>query len=158
MWDAINWADWSIVYPVEYLTDGRDWSTVLDHEVPGVYRIVALAADWPETALAPINRVCGSDVLGTLYIGQGWIHRRLYLHVTKLRASNPARLPGWSPALLARFPNRRLAVCWKEEPTIEAARSHEVQLLHAYWTRFGDLPPVNRNSSKPAPDVKPSGI
>lgn len=149
MWDHIDWFRWTPFYTMADVQDGREWWRNSPREKVGVYRIVAMSADWPCVVPSPVERSCGIDLTGTLYIGQGWINNRVSTHILNHRSFHPARLRMWSPSLLQKFPITQRAISWLETHSIEAARQKENELLHLYWERFGELPPVNLTRSRP---------
>jgi hypothetical protein len=102
---------------------GRRWIDLCDSG-SGVYRLVALDNN-VELIPAAINRVCGVDLTGTLYIG----------HATSLRARLTAKLK-------KRFPPQRLAITWQRIDILQR-RNREMRLLQNYLRRFGELPPMN---------------
>jgi hypothetical protein len=119
----------------------------------GCYLLVASAQDG---GIASIQRVCGVDASGTLYIGRaGSIEWR----VNELRKTlRPAEYVGAHGAgLLLRniqifreaFPVQNLAVQWAlcEEPGETEAR-----LIDTYVRHFGEGPPLNRQRSVPSYD------
>jgi hypothetical protein len=151
-----------------YLTDGKpeDWNvrvpgrwrpkrppTVADvgsyisdllESEPGVYRLIGLD-DGNKPAI--IQRACGSDRSGTLYIGCDYSlwRGRLPQLVRSLRTESTehpagARLRGNS-LLAARYPISKLALTWCY---IEQHKKAERALLHFYFRCFGDDPPLNR--------------
>jgi hypothetical protein len=109
----------------------------------GVYRLVALRDDTTFVPM-PLNRVCGVDDTGTIYIGQTdkqLIERLGALvktHRKDYRSSPHRRL---SSTLAASFPSERLAFTW--EYTSPPAWKREAELLSAYEHEFGELPPNN---------------
>jgi len=111
----------------------------------GVYRLVALASEGDLTP-AILNRVCGHDTSGTLYIGEA---NDLSQRLNQLRRS--ARLhrsEGSHRAVsmlrqIRRFdyPPERLGVALLY--TGSSTRGVERDLIHAYMNSFGDTPPLN---------------
>ncbi len=121
----------------------------------GIYRLVALTED--DLALRGVNRVCGRDNHGTLYIGRS--------HNLRMRLSTIARelcarhrgerfyveghTVGWLTrhGLLARtFPVNSLALTWSFNKNPLKA---EANLLRHYFQSFGEGPPLNRASTIP---------
>ena len=114
----------------------------------GIYRLVALTED--DLALRGVNRVCGRDNHGTLYIGRS--------HNLRMRLSTIARelcarhrgerfyveghTVGWLTrhGLLARtFPVNSLALTWSFNKNPLKA---EANLLRHYFQSFGEGPPL----------------
>jgi hypothetical protein len=109
-----------------------------------------------------IDRVCGNDLTGTLYIGceeQNFaVRSRLSQLVRSLR--EPRLLPGGYPEysrqsehpagyrlrshskLNKRFPRSHLALTWCYSKQPNEAES---SLLRAYVDSFGEIPPLNRH-------------
>lgn len=110
---------------------------------PGVYRLVAL--DQPRaSAPALIHRVCGDDATGTLYVGASdCLRNRISSLVATNRQDQYRHSPHkpLAPQLSALFPTNRLAFSWEfsEDPW-----GREIELLEAYLSEFGELPPHNR--------------
>ena len=149
VWEHVDWSAWTPFYTVADIQDGREWWRNGPVGQVGVYRIVALSAHWPCQVPASINRCCDIDLTGTLYIGQGLLNSRLPRHILDHRSGHPLRLWRWSPALLNKIPIERRAVSWQVLTDIETARVRENELLHLYWLKFGELPPVNLTRSRP---------
>jgi hypothetical protein len=119
----------------------------------GVYRLIGLdGAGKP----AILDRICGNDRTGTLYIGyEGknfMIRSRLSKLVRSLREPrsytyNEEHNAGYRlrrhPMLSQRFPKDRLAITWCYTDS-EFCYLAEQSLLDAYFTSFGDTPPLNR--------------
>jgi hypothetical protein len=115
------------------------------HGFCGVYRLVALETDGDLERPAPLNRLCGQDATGTLYIGQaGRLNERLNqlrrsLHsgegshqaITRLKSIPKLDLP---PSKLA------IALLFTSTNTCDVV---EGDLLKAYMHEFGDTPPLN---------------
>ena len=57
---------WSDLIRISEAIDHKWWEK-LQPNTKGVYRLVAIAGD--SLTPVPLNRVCGSDETGTLYIG-----------------------------------------------------------------------------------------
>jgi hypothetical protein len=117
----------------------------------GVYRLVGLANPGINVP-AKIDRVCGSDETGTLYIGRASSQRSLQLRLGTLFRTLNARkgivYSGHSaaeflrhhPLLSARFPLDRVAVTWSYDYYDTMAE----QILFARYVRsFGEAPPLN---------------
>lgn len=109
----------------------------------GVYRLIGLE---DTTGLSPavIQRVCGNDVTGTLYIGAAEVLRnRIGSLVQTLRPDIFRSAPHKSltAKLAARFPTDSLAISWEFS---DRPWDRENELLQAYVAEFGELPPHNR--------------
>ena len=124
----------------------QKWWERLEGGRRGVYRLVALSNATSLTP-APLNRVCGTDETGTLYIGGSDkpLKDRLGALVTTIRADykgEPHR--PLSKPLSARFPANLLAMSWEynDDPWWREAR-----LLMAYEQEFGERPPNNGQRS-----------
>jgi hypothetical protein len=121
--------------------------------LPGVYRLIALG---DAGAAANLQRMCGNDETGTLYIGMEGKTFSDRSRLTKLvRSLRPPRHGGLvynnehhaghrlrrHPVLSQKFPSEKLAItwCYSDQP----ARA-EAMLLDAYFASFGDTPPLNR--------------
>jgi hypothetical protein len=118
----------------------------------GVYRLIALADVELRTPMV-INRVCGRDETGTLYIGVA--ARTLRLRLQQLMRSL-RRPPAFrfrlkpehhvgdmirSNRLLEKMlPRECLAVTWAYEKRPWTA---EEELISQYLASFGELPPLN---------------
>lgn len=93
-----------------------------------------------------MQRVCGTDLSGTLYVGStSSLHRRISQLV---RSRDTERFTAKSdkplPARLAEdFPVDRLAVCWTNMPETLDRFADERRLIAAYPDEFGELPPLN---------------
>ena len=118
---------------------------------PGVYRLIGLdEAGKPAT----LNRLCGCDKTGTLYIGaegKTFADRsRLSRLVRSLRPPRygpvfndehkAGRRLRAHPELNTRFPESRLALTWCYCRTPIPAES---ALFETYFASFGDTPPLN---------------
>ena len=122
----------------------KKWWNELEPERSGVYRLIALDASGN---VMPLNRVCGTDETGTLYIGES--DRPLLNRLGSLvkthhpdYTSKPHRR--LSIPLAKRFPADRLAITWEYT---EVPRQREAELLMAYEDQFGELPPNNAQRS-----------
>jgi hypothetical protein len=116
---------------------------------PGVYRLIGLAscraAGDARNEVAGINRACGQDTTGTLYIGRGRpLGSRLHALRRSLRRGSPEHGAPETLRYYARlnqnFPPNKLAIavlrCFKCEYA-------EGDLLDAYINSFGEIPPLN---------------
>jgi hypothetical protein len=115
------------------------------HGFCGVYRLIALASEGNSTRPVTLNRVCGQDTTGTLYIGEaGKLSQRL----NQLRRSAGRRREGSHGAIsmlrqIGRldYPPEKLGIALLF--TGRAARGVERDLIRAYMNSFGDAPPLN---------------
>jgi hypothetical protein len=128
----------------------------------GCYRLIALA-DIGTVTPAIINRVCGSDETGTLYIGRGgWRStvrfrlQQLVRSLTRWRVGDGEHGAGnlirSNQHLKKMFPIECLAVTWTYEkhPTIA-----ESNLLWHYFESFGEIQPLNVERGTHWLDVDP---
>jgi hypothetical protein len=124
-----------------------DWKSCLlenayfgkkDHRYCGVYRLIGLATEGDLTRPATLNRLCGQDTTGTLYIGQA---SSLDTRLNQLRQGSHNAIRMLRSVPLLQFPSKRLAVAFLF--TGLAARSVERDLIKAYMNSFGDTPPLN---------------
>jgi hypothetical protein len=117
----------------------------------GVYRLIGLDEDGKPAVL---DRICGRDRTGTLYIGCDQnlgVRSRLSQLVRSLEENS-----GWKSlnrehnagyrlrahqTLSQRFSTSRLAITWCY---IDQCRDGEAALLRAYYWSFGEDPPLNR--------------
>jgi hypothetical protein len=112
----------------------------------GVYRLVALEAPRDLRKVATLNRVCGQDSTGTLYIGEAG---NLATRMNQMRrTAKPRRSESSHGALsmlrrISRFdlPREKLGVAFMY--TGRHTDSVERDLLHAYINSFGEMPPLN---------------
>ena len=120
----------------------------------GVYRLIALD-DAGKPAI--LDRICGCDQTGTLYIGcegQNFkIRSRLSQLVRSLRTPRKASVynqghqAGYRlrrhPILSQQFSEKKLAITWCYTDR-EQCYPAEQSLLDVYFRSFGDAPPLNR--------------
>jgi hypothetical protein len=129
------------------LTQVGSYISKLCEPGPGIYRLIGLDdANMP----AVLNRLLGQDHTGTLYIGCEGKNFAVRSRLTKLVRSlrdyryNDEHRAGYRlrshPILSQRFPKSRLAITWHYTNECKLA---EDCLLDAYFTSFGDLPPLN---------------
>jgi predicted GIY-YIG superfamily endonuclease len=130
---------------------GKRWSDICRPDGSGVYRLIALDASMPGIVPASLDRVCGIDSTGTLYIGvTKSLRRRLASLVSRNRTNDPLSGSGhqfMNAKLARRFAPRLRAISWQKLDSAEAAHRREAELLRAYKARFGELPPMNGQSS-----------
>jgi hypothetical protein len=117
-----------------------------NHGFCGVYRLIALASEGDIPKPASLNRVCGQDTTGTLYIGEaGNLSNRLNQLRRSARSDRPERSHGAIRMLrqisLLDFPPNRLRVALLF--TVPQTRMVERHLIEAYINSFGDAPPLN---------------
>jgi hypothetical protein len=124
----------------KYLLDGGNFSKKR-HGYCGVYRLIGLATDGEIEATAALDRVCGKDTTGTLYIGQtGWLNERLN-KMRLYRHNASIALSGRTP-LGNLFPSNKLAIAlYFTDPTM--TNFIEENLIQAYMVSFGEAPPLN---------------
>ena len=136
--------EWSALHRVSDRDQSAWFRTCKDE--PGIYRLVALQ-DGLLLQPAVLNRVCGADELGTIYIGAAT--RSLQSRLGQLVAQHsPERFKGGAhvsmPAPLAKaFPANKLAVCWSYAERGMDVFAMERALLVAYRDVFGERPPLN---------------
>jgi predicted GIY-YIG superfamily endonuclease len=120
----------------------QEWWRKVPLDKNGVYRLIALT-DNSDLIPAPINRVCGTDETGTIYIGSSdSLKSRLDTLVMAHNAHFKTKSrPPFSKPLSERFPDDKLAMSW--EFTGESGQ-RENELLKAYVEAFGELPPLNK--------------
>ncbi len=132
----MNPVDWSLWTGWHNLT-GIDWDTVPAQ--CGAY-IVASAR--------PISRAVGIDQEGFLDVGES-VDLAERLRAFNRCATNPGKtghMAGWRFAhlrLSRHFPIEQLRVRWRTVATKDDAYSLEGEILRAYVTQHGELPPLN---------------
>jgi hypothetical protein len=120
----------------------------------GVYRLVGLTDDLDATAPATLDRVCGRDQTGTLYIGHARrLPNRLVPFVRSLKpprgqrhrlnSEHPAGKRLLESILSNQFPTNRLAITWAYDPLCGIMESI---LFGRYLSSFGETPPLNRQA------------
>lgn len=117
-----------------------------NHGFWGVYRLIALASEGDLTKPAVLNRVCGQDTTGTLYIGEATsLSNRLNQLRRSARSHRPERSHGAVSMLrqipILDFPLNKLGVALLF--TGRHTTCVERDLIHAYMNSFGDSPPLN---------------
>jgi hypothetical protein len=121
----------------------------------GVYRLIGLAAEYDLTARATVDRICGRDQTGTLYIGRSGTRPTLQGRLGRLVNSlpkesgfthNAARRLRETSLLSRKFPPSKLAItwCYTNDPL-----TLERDLIAAYAESFGEAPPLNRQQRAP---------
>ncbi len=139
-WDEIcselNWQS--------YLLEGGYFAQK-HHGYCGVYRLVALASESELNPPATLNRVCGQDRSGTLYIG---CTIRLSDRLNQLRRSLLSRYERSHSAItmlrsipILDFAPNKLAIALLY--TGKRPSFVESYLIKAYMNTFGDTPPLN---------------
>lgn len=138
-WFELPSLDWSKPFPVL-----ENWPSTLKPK-SGVYLLVALEQDSSGT---PIDRVCGRDFSGTLYIGKA---DSLEGRVCELRKT--LRPEDWTSGthgaghlllntpMRGVFPIKKLATMWA---LTNLPWEIEEKLLPEYVSKFGEGPPLNR--------------
>jgi len=134
---GLNWR----VYPV-----GGGYFSKKHHGFCGVYRVFGIAEETRANTPAPIGRVCGEDIYGTLYIGKsGWLNERLNQFRRSLESEKThLAAVAWRncETLKRRFPLSKLGVgLLSTNVNMEAVV--EFDLIRAYLNTFGDTPPLN---------------
>jgi hypothetical protein len=127
-----------------YLVDGGSFGRK-GFGFMGVYRLIALETEGDISKPATLNRVCGQDTSGTLYIGESTdLGRRL----NELRRSAGHRREGSHGAVgMLRqitglhYPVAKLGIALLF--TGRQTKSIERDLIWAYMNTFGDTPPLN---------------
>jgi hypothetical protein len=143
--------EWSDMYLLSVLSEKYYFlpSSRSKSEWSGVYRIFSPNTD--------IDRCCGKDPTGTLYVGKAGAGGRnwstLRTRILDIVTKRHHAMSGWSFDHLIRrkFPWNSLAVEWaytgqtlfKGKP-IPAAGMAESFLLRSYSDSFGELPPLNQ--------------
>ena len=118
------------------------------HGRGGVYRLIALAPAGDSIGPAILNRVCGQDATGTLYIGEaGTLSARLNQvrrSFRRERSHGAINMLRKIPVL--NYPPNRLAValCFTSAQSRKLVEEH---LIYAYINSFGEMPPLNYKSS-----------
>ena len=127
--EDLNWH----LYPL-----GGGYFQKKHHGYQGVYRLFGLAEEGDATKPATLNRACGQDPTGTLYIGKsGTINVRL----NQMRKSRHNAIDRLRCAHLLNFPIEKLAVGFLF--TGRSIGLIESYLVQAYMNSFGDSPPLN---------------
>jgi hypothetical protein len=127
-----------------HLLDGGYFATK-HYGYCGVYRLVGLASEGDLTKPASLDRVCGKDTTGTLYIGHA---KSLHSRLNQLRRSSSGHQSSHNAGrpmnrtLRARFPSNKLAVAILSTGAT-TFRMIERDLIQAYMNSFGDTPPLN---------------
>jgi hypothetical protein len=144
---------WSPMCLIIESTPGARWLDICRPDSPGVYRLIALKANVPGIIPASLDRVCGVDPTGTLYIGHSRSSLRSRLaSIVKANATDDRLNVGsgghrtMAAKLGRRFPPRWRAISWQQLDSANAAVNREGALLRAYKTRYGELPPMNEQS------------
>jgi hypothetical protein len=112
----------------------------------GVYILAGLTTEIGDPLPAAIDRICGQDANGVLYLGEGKsVAGRLGEIVGSLLKgtdkSDAARRYHHSIKLRERFPLNKLAIAWCS--TDPPAWKSEERLMKAYVDEFGERPPLN---------------
>jgi len=127
-----------------YLVDGGYFGQK-EFGFMGVYRLIALEAKGDISKPATLNRVCGQDASGTLYIGES---KDLGRRLNQLRRSAGHRREGSHGAVSMlrqitglNYPEAKLGIALLFTGSL--TKSIERDLLWAYMNTFGDTPPLN---------------
>jgi hypothetical protein len=141
---TMSWltGDWSALIKISEAIERKYWDEL--QPKTGVYRLIALDVNGKPM---PLNRVCGVDETGTLYIGA--TDRQLLNRLGGLVKTHRADYAGQphrqlSIPLTDRFPADRLAISWEYT---EMPWPREAELLMAYEDELGELPPNNGQRS-----------
>jgi len=131
------WVNWS---------RERAWSVSMGGKcLPGRTSAPGLASEGDLTKPASLDRVCGKDTTGTLYIGHA---KSLHSRLNQLRRSSSGHQSSHNAGrpmnrtLRARFPSNKLAVAILSTGAT-TFRMIERDLIQAYMNSFGDTPPLN---------------
>jgi hypothetical protein len=140
------WNDLCSELSWEFHTIGDGYFSAKNHGFCGVYRLIALASEGDVTKPAALNRVCGQDITGTLYIGEaGSLSDRLNQLRRSARPGSLERSHGAIGMLrqipILDYPSNKLAVALLF--TVPQTRMVERHLIEAYINSFGDAPPLN---------------
>ncbi len=135
--------EWSRLYRITDRIVDPWYDSSLDR--PGLYGLIGLTdATVPTTAT--LQRVCGSDLSGTVYIGStGNLRPRVGALVMqhdreRFRGGGHKPLPA---RLAADFPPDRLALRWRYLPQDVDRYAEERRLITAYTDTFGEPPSLN---------------
>lgn len=124
-----------------------------NHGGGGVYRLIALASESDLTRPAILNRICGQDTTGTLYIGEaGSLSIRLNRLRRSARLGSLRREESHGAINMLRkipvlnYPPNKLAValCFVGTQTRKLVEEH---LIYAYINSLGEMPPLNYKSN-----------
>jgi len=116
------------------------------HGYRGVYRLIALSLPGDLERPAMLNRVCGQDRTGTLYIGEA---SNLSQRLNQLRRSARTHRSEGSHQTMSmlrqiprlNYPPEQLGIALMF--TGRHTRGGERDLVRAYMNSFGDTPPLN---------------
>jgi hypothetical protein len=141
---------WCPLYCIAESAPGKRWSDLCNPDGPGVYRLVAIDLIKLGILAVPLNRVCGIDPSGTLYIGRS---KSLRTRLSSLvRTHDPTKRIGaifgashimMTKKLTKRFPPKCLAITWRRADSASSSQTQEATLLRDYKDSFGELPPMN---------------
>jgi hypothetical protein len=127
-----------------YLVDGGSFGK-RHFGFTGVYRLIALATEGDVSKPATLNRVCGQDESGTLYIGESMDMGRRLNEFRRSTEHRRERSHGTASMLRQitglNYPVAKLGVAL----LFTGARTKDIEhdLLWAYMNTFGDTPPLN---------------
>jgi hypothetical protein len=134
---------WNETIRISEAIENRWWDK-LESKKTGVYRLIALGENGEPI---PLNRVCGTDATGTLYIGatDRPLLNRLGSLVKTHRTDYVGKPHRELPVTLSEyFPDGRLGMTWEYT---NFPWQREAELLTAYEAKFGELPPNNGQRS-----------
>jgi hypothetical protein len=141
---------WSPLCRIVENTPGKRSSDMCRPDGPGVYRLIALDADMPGIVPASLDRVCGIDPTGTLYIGATRSLQRRVASLVRSNKTNDLIVGGsgghqiMTGKLARQFAPRWRAITWQRLDSVDW-RNREQALFRDYRARFGELPPMNQN-------------
>jgi hypothetical protein len=139
--------EWSEDIRISSAIDEKWWEKLSPENPwkrPGIYRLIAFASKTSEPE--PLQRICGVDETGTLYIGASKeLGNRLSALVTTHHPDYKGQPHQALPQQLARrFPPNQLGFVWQYT---ETPWHREAELLTSYENAFGELPPLNGQKS-----------
>jgi hypothetical protein len=153
-WNIVATGDGIEVIPIRYMPPWNDICSELDWELHlleegsyfvkkshgycGVCRLIGLASAGDLTTPAVLNRACGQDTSGTLYIGKA---DELHARANQIRLGSHQAIRLLNQIPLLNYPSTKRAIALLF--TIRYPRSVENDLLRAYMNSFGDTPPLN---------------
>lgn len=129
-----------------FFSDDNFWEQI--PETKGVYKLVSV--DFITLKPVPVQRVCGIDKDGILYIGESQNLRNRLCDLKKSilekfkSDSHPAGIQYKTNGMLMdMFSETSLAINYIE---IDSHKNEETRLLSEYRLKFGELPPLNQKS------------
>jgi hypothetical protein len=126
---------------------GDEWWRDCEPDGPGVYRLIGLEEGKSGLEPASINRICGEDLMGTLYIGQAKSLQECLGDLVKTYSPDyrSGRHPVLSDKIAARFPLAKLGFAWERVDRSVYPWDREAKLMSDYIIEFGERPPLNRH-------------